>query len=148
MLPKYKQLQGSPGKLRLLPHLGLQRAWGTPEKGPTFCCISKAHLILKFCSLKGKAVPSACSHSRVTWPAPVINRPSVQSFNFLTAAWEGWSLSCHPFLADTHRMAPGSLPAPRAAETSWRHTGRGPESVSPTTRCDFRPVPLWPFPHL
>lgn len=56
------------------------------------------------------------------------------------AAWEGSSLSSHSFLADTHRMAPGSLPASRAEETSWKHTGRGTETVSPTTRCDLRPV--------
>lgn len=143
MLPKYKQLQGSPGKLRLLPHLGLGRAWGAPEKGPTFRCMSKACPILKFCSLF-----SACYHFRVALPAPVINRPPTQSFNFLTAAREGWSLSSHPFLADTPRMAPGSLPAPRAAEASWKQAGRGTETVSPTPRCDLRSVPLWPFLHL
>lgn len=106
--------------------LGLQRAWGIPEKGPMFCCISKAHLILKFCSLTGKAVSLACSHSQVILPAPGIHRPSVQSLNFLMAGREGWSLSSHPFPADTHRMAPRKPTCPPGRRNSMEAHRPGP----------------------
>lgn len=72
VLLKYgEQLQETDGKLWLVPHFGVWRAWGTPENALQFCPVSEACLILVLHSYKrqGSVLPSACSRllSRKTW---------------------------------------------------------------------------------